>query len=113
MGDAFELNVHLANNRFKAEGFCFYTFEDVEEAIFDEKLRITFGDFENNEIKALEIGKTVSKYLKDEDFTINWDETINSQIEINPFKWDKLYDGDKEFEIEGAYDVFTANQVLK
>lgn len=113
VGDAFELNVHLANNRFKAEGFCFYTFEDVEEAIFDEKLRITFGDFENNEIKVLEIGKTVSKYLKDEEFTINWDETINSQIEINPFKWDKLYDGDKEFEIEGAYDVFTASQVLK
>ena len=62
---------------------------------------------------SINISKTVSKYLKDEDFTINWDETINSQIEINPFKWDKLYDGDKEFEIEGAYDVFTANQVLK
>lgn len=106
VADAFELFVHLNNNKFKAEGFCFYTLEDVEEAIEEEKLKITFGDFENNEDKALEIGKTVSRYLKDENFDINWDETINNQIEINPFKWDKSYDDEKEYEIEGAYEVF-------
>ena len=33
VGDAFELYVHLKNNKFNPEGFCFYTFEDVEEAI--------------------------------------------------------------------------------
>ena len=113
VGDAFELQVHLINNKFKAEGFCFYTFEDVEEAVWDSKLKITFGDFENDEKKALEIGKTVSKYLKDEGFTIDWDETVNNQIEINPLPWDKSYDSDKEFEIEGAYEVFTKNQVLE
>ena len=112
VGDAFELEVHLANNKFKADGFCFYTFEDVEEAVFDGMLKITFGDFENDEAKALEIGKTISRYLKEENFTVNWDESVNNQIEINPFKWDKSYDGDKEYEIEGAYEVFTANQVL-
>ena len=106
VADAFELFVHLNNNKFKAEGFCFYTFEDVEEAVFDGALKITFGDFENDENKALGIGKTVSKYLKEENFKINWDETINNQIEINPFKWDKTYDSDKEYEIEGAYEVF-------
>ena len=106
VADAFELFVHLNNNKFKAEGFCFYTFEDVEEAIEEAKLKITFGDFENNEDKALEIGKTVSKYLKDENFDIVWDETINNQIEINPFKWDKSYNDEKEYEIEGAYEVF-------
>ena len=112
VSDAFELQVHLLNNKFDAKGFCFYTFEEVENAIFDGYLMITFGDFENDEEKALEIGRIVSRYLKDEDLTINWDETINSQIEVNPFSWDKTYDGDKEYEIEGAYEVFTANQVL-
>ena len=111
VADAFELFVHLNNNKLKAEGFCFYTFEDVEEAIEEAKLKITFGDFENNEDKALKIGKTVSKYLKDENLDIEWDETINSQIEINPFKWDKSYNDEKEYEIEGAYEVFK-NQVL-
>ena len=112
VSDAFELQVHLLNNKFDAKGFCFYTFEEVENAIFDGYLKITFGDFENDEEKALEIGRIVSRYLKDEDLTINWDETINSQIEVNPFSWDKTYDGNKEYEIEGAYEVFTANQVL-
>lgn len=104
--DAFELFVHLQNNNFKLEGFCFYTFEDIEEAIYESKLKITFGDFENNEDKALEIGKTVEQYLKQEGFEINWDGTINNQIEIIPFNWDKSFDDEKEYEIEGAYDSF-------
>ncbi len=111
VADAFELHVHLLNNKFEAEGFCFYTFEDVEEAILDENLKITFGDFENNENKALKIGKIVVEYLKDENFAIDWDETINNQIEINNFKWDKSYNSEKDYEIEGAYEIFTTNSV--
>ena len=112
VADAFELFVHLSNNKFKPQGFCFYTFDDVEEAIWDNKLKITFGDYENDEAKALEIGKIVAKYLKDENFEINWDETVNNQIEINPFNWDKSYDDENEYEMEGAYEAFTT-QVLK
>lgn len=107
VSDAFELNVHLINNNFKAEGFCFYTFEDVEEAIEDNILKITFGDFENSESKALEIGKIVAQYFEDEGFEINWDGTVNNQIELIQFKWDKSYDDEKEYEIEGAYEIFT------
>ena len=113
VGDAFELQVHLLNNKFNPEGFCFYTFEDVEEAIFDNKLKITFGDFENDEKKALEVGKIVAESLKIEGFSILWDETVNNQIEINPFKWDKSFNSDKEYEMEGAYDCFIKEEVLK
>lgn len=112
VADAFELYVHLTNNNFTPQGFCFYTLEDVEYAVFDKKLRITFGDFEGDENKALEIGKIVYRYINDEGFAINWDETVNNQIEINPFLWDKSYDSEKEYEIEGAYDVFVKNKVL-
>ena len=112
VADAFELNVHLINNKHHCEGFCFYTFEDVEESVWDAKLKITFGDFENDEDKALKIGRTVAGTLKEEGFTIDWDETVNNQIEINPFKWDKSYDDEKEYEIEGAYDAFTRDKVL-
>lgn len=105
VADAFELLVHLRNNKFEPKGFCFYTFEDIEDAIWDKKLKITFGDFENSENKALEIGKIVGKYLCEE-FSIDWDGTINNQIEISPFEWDKSFDNNKEYEIEGAYDVF-------
>ncbi|WP_296868794.1 DUF6891 domain-containing protein, partial [uncultured Methanobrevibacter sp.] len=43
VNDAFELYVHLVNNKYFPDGFCFYTFEDVEQAILEEKLNITFG----------------------------------------------------------------------
>ena len=112
VADAFELFVHLKNNKFNPEGFCFYTFEDVEDAIWDDKLKITFGDFEGSEEKALEIGKIVAKCLNQE-FSIDWDETINDQIEISPFKWDKSFNGEKEYEIEGAYETFVKKQVIK
>lgn len=113
VADAFELQVHLLNNKFNPVGFCFYTFEDVEEAIWDNKLKITFGDFENNEKKALEIGEIAAESLKSEGFSIIWDGTVNSQIEINPFKWDKSFDSEKEYEIEGAYECFINKDVLK
>lgn len=107
VADVFELYVHLKNNKFSPEGFCFYTFEDVEDAIYDNKLKITFGDFENNEEKALDCGKKIYNALSKE-FDLIWDETINTQIEINPITWDKSYT-DNEYEIEGAYEVYTKN----
>lgn len=110
VADAFELFVHLRNNKFTPEGFCFYTFEDVEDCLFDNNLKITFGDFENDENKALEIGKTVANSLKDANFEIEWDETINNQIVINPFEWDKSFSDDAEYEIEGAYNVYIDNR---
>ncbi len=113
VSDAFELNVHLINNNFHPDGFCFYSFEDIEEAIEEEKLKITFGDFENDEDKALKIGEIVADALKSAGFYLIWDGTINNQIEINPFKWDKSFDYGNEYEIEGAYDVFINNGELK
>lgn len=110
--DAFELFVHLRNNKLSPIGFCFYTFEDVEEAIEDGILKITFGDFENDEHKGLEIGKIVNDALKAENFKINWDGTVNNQIEIIQFVWDKSYSEENEYEIEGAYDNFV-KRVLK
>ena len=112
VADAFELFVHLTNNKFAPIGFCFYTFEDIEYAIYDNMLKITFGDFENNEKKALEIGKVIANCLKDANFDVKWDETVNNQIEINPFVWDKSYE-DKEYGMEGAYEVFIGKKVEK
>lgn len=109
VNDAFELFVHLKNNKHDPIGFCFYTFEDVEEAIEEDKLKITFGDFENNPTKALDIGKIVAKALKNEGFDINWDETVNNQIEINNITWDKTFNENVDYEMEGAFEVYINN----
>ena len=108
VADAFELFIHLRNNKLESRGFCFYTYDDIEEAICEGALNITFGDFEEDEDKALEIGKVVAEALTNNDFNIEWDETINTQIKINPFKWDKSYD-EKEYGMEGAFETFKKN----
>ena len=105
--DIYELYVHLLNNDYSCEGFCFYSFEDVEQAIEEKILKLTFGDFERNEKKSLKIGKLVYQQLTDSNLEVEWDETVNSPIKIIDFIWDKKYDKNKEYEIEGAYDIFT------
>ena len=50
--------------------------------------------------------KTIANVLSQEGFNLNWNESINSQIEIYEFKWDKSFDGDV-YEMEGAFKVFS------
>ncbi|MGN0177176.1 MAG: DUF6891 domain-containing protein [Methanobrevibacter sp.] len=104
--DIFELYAHLINNGLTPEGFCFYTFEDVENAIYEGNLKITFGDFNKDEDKALSIGKIIYNQLKDVNFDVNWDISINTQIKIVNFDWDKSYNENMEYELEGAYELF-------
>lgn len=113
VNDAFELLIHLRNNNMDSEGFCFYTFEDIEEAISEDKLRITFGDFDNDKSKALEIGNTIKDILESSGFNIIWNSTVDEQITIEPFKWDKNFNPEMEYEMEGAFEVFKRNWCKK
>ena len=46
--------------------------------------------------------------LKEANFNVNWDETVNNQIEIS-IKWDKIFDENKEYEMEGAFEAYINN----
>ncbi len=99
--DSFELFTHLRNNKYEVEGFCFYSFEDIEMAIGENSLDIAFGDFEYDEEKGLEIAKTVRDELVSNGFNINWNETIDERIGIKDFNWQKVYE-DREYSMDGA-----------
>ena len=103
--DSFELFVHLRNNKYSPIGFCFYSFEDIEEAIEENNLSIAFGDFEYDEKKGLEIAKTVVNVLKSYGFKINWNESVDERIEIKGFIWKKHFDG-KDYSMDGALEDF-------
>ena len=103
--DSFELFVHLRNNKYSPIGFCFYSFEDIEEAIEENNLSIAFGDFEYDEEKGLEIAKTVVNVLKSYGFKINWNESVDERIEIKGFIWKKHFDG-KDYSMDGALEDF-------
>ena len=103
--DSFELFTHLKNNKYEPIGFCFYTFEDIENAIEENALNIAFGDFEYDEEKGLKIAKKIVKVLKDYGFEINWGESVDEIIEIENFDWKKKYDG-KDYSMDGALEDF-------
>ena len=103
--DSFELFTHLRNNKYSPKGFCFYTFEGIENVIEDNELPIAFGDFEYDEEKGLEIAKKVASVLKSYGFDIDWNESVDEIIEIKNFNWKKHYDGE-EYSMDGALEDF-------
>ena len=103
--DSFELFTHLRNNKYDPVGFCFYTFEDIENVIEDNALSIAFGDFEYDEEKGLEIAQKVAETLKSNGFDINWNDSIDELIEIQNFNWIKHFDN-KEYSMDGALEDF-------
>lgn len=106
--DSFEVFHHLKSQKINAKWFCFYNLQDIEIAIKSNSLNLGFGDFENNTLKSLEIGKTITKILKNNGFSIEWNEDINQRIKIQPFYWKKRFDN-KEYEMEGAFNSFLKN----
>jgi hypothetical protein len=106
--DAFEVFHHLQSKDIVPEGFCFYNFQDIEIAIQTNLLNIAFGDFENNENKYLEIGKKIVHVLRNNGFSVDWNEDINTRIAIDPFKWEKLFDNE-EYQMEGSFNSFLNN----
>ena len=103
--DSFELFTHLRNNKYSPEGFCFYSFEDIENVLEENVLAIAFGDFEYDEKKGLEIAKRVESVLKSYDFDINWNESVDERIEIKNFNWKKHFD-EKEYSMDGALEDY-------
>ena len=103
--DSFELFTHLKNNKYSPIGFCFYTFEDIENVIEDNRLCIAFGDFEYDEEKGLKIAQKVAETLKVNGFDIDWNDSVDELIEIKNFHWRKHFD-DKEYSMDGALEDF-------
>lgn len=103
--DSFELFTHLRNNKFSPIGFCFYTFEDIENVLEENDLAIAFGDFEYDEKKGLEIAKKIVDVLKGYGFEIDWNESADERIMIKCFDWKKHFDG-KEYSMDGALEDF-------
>ena len=103
--DSFELFTHLKNNKYSPIGFCFYTFEDIENVIGDNRLCIAFGDFEYDEEKGLKIAQKVAETLKVNGFDIDWNDSVDELIEIKNFHWRKHFDGE-EYSMDGALEDF-------
>jgi hypothetical protein len=93
-GDSEEIHDDLLKKGIITKGFCYYHWQDVERVVDDSHLYIGFGDFNNNDKDALEIGKQVAAALEEQGFKLNWDNTVATRIEITNIKWQKRFGND-------------------
>ncbi|OXB23959.1 hypothetical protein B0A80_08300 [Flavobacterium tructae] len=92
-----EVERALRENEVESDGYCFYHEQDLARgvAIEDSSLFIAFQKVDNgDDATTIEVGKIVAEVLRDNGFTLNWNESARTKIEIPGFKWQHLFDED-------------------
>jgi hypothetical protein len=92
--DCEEIYDDLLKKGIKTRGFCYYHWQDIERVVDDTHLYIGFGDFNNNDKDALEIGKQIAAALEEQGFRLNWERTVATRIEITNIRWQKRFGND-------------------
>ena len=92
--DCLEIHEALLKKGIKTKGFCYYHWQDIERVVEDSHLYIGFGDFNNNDKEALEIGEQVAATLEAQGFKLNWNRTVATRIEITNITWQKRFGND-------------------
>lgn len=107
-GDSQEIHEDLLKKRIKTSGFCYYHWQDVERVVEDTHLFIGFGNFNNSDKDALEIGKQVAAILESKGFKLNWNNTVDKRIEITNINWQKRF-GNDDCSNEKAIKLLTSS----
>lgn len=86
-------------------GYCYYTGQDLKQAITDNSLLITFGGTkEKDDKKSIIVGNVIAEVLKKSGFEIDWDNSASRPIEILDFKWQNLFVSDEDSDEKWGYD---------
>jgi hypothetical protein len=91
------------------KGFCFYSGENVEKLIYAEAsiLHIGFNSILVDDTPfAVEIGTTIAKRLRENGFTVEWNGTMESSIQIPDFRWKKVFISDEDQQLWDHWRVF-------
>lgn len=99
LDDGFE-EVGIVYNAMKSrgvqmQGYCFYHQQDMERAMDNtvQNLLIAFHSLDNNKRKALAVGERIHALLLQQGFRVKWKHDTEDRIAIEPYVWDKVYDG--------------------
>lgn len=92
-GDCLEIIDELKNIGILAKGYCYYHTQDLERAIGQEKtLFIGYDSHNQNDELAMEVAKKIVDVLKKNGFTIKWNNSLDTRIEISEINWKKTVD---------------------
>lgn len=72
------------------KGYAFFHEQDTESAIDGNGVYLSYGNFplRENESEAIKIGKSVAQRLREADFNVVWNETLQTRIHVS-VKWQR------------------------
>jgi hypothetical protein len=70
-------------------GFLFYGGEDVQAALADEELYLTFGAFEKRNENTPVVARQIIAILTKKGLRSNWSGDIGKRLLLSPFEWRK------------------------
>ncbi len=91
------------------KGFCFYCGENVEKLIYSEAatLHIGFNSIlVDDSPYAVMIGTTIVQRLRENGFTVEWNGTMESCIQVQQFRWKKVFISDEDQQLWDHWRVF-------
>ena len=93
-GDTQEIHEDLKAKGITTRGYCFYHTQDMDGVIDGGNLYLAFGDFDYDDQSGTAIGKEIVAALQDRGFKTNWNESIETRIEVLEIKWQKRFGND-------------------
>ena len=109
LDDANDIHKELKIKNILCRGFCCYDTQDVDGAIDGNFLYLTFGDFDENNKRCIQIGNEINATLQRCGFKTKWDRTCDTRIRIEPFVWQKRF-GNKNCTYDHAKELLSHNK---
>ena len=72
----------LADEGRPVEGYCFSTVADVERMIFEQRLYVGFGVFNETGEGALAVGEHIARVFREHDLQVDWDGSEDRRIQV-------------------------------
>ena len=103
--DGQDVWLDLEDEGVKPIGYCYYHGQDLERVIETGELNIGFhGEKEKNDKEAILIGHQVVEALKNQGFSVSWDESAKKRILIEDFNWQNIFTTDEDVDDKWGYD---------
>lgn len=92
--EVIDVEAELNNYNKFSDGYCFYHEQDLLRAIASENssLNISFQKIDNfQDNVTINVGRKIVEVLNKNNFTVVWDESSTTKIEIQNFKWQYVF----------------------
>jgi hypothetical protein len=75
-------------------GYCYYHEQDLQRVIEPESGNSLIGFYgvdNDDQENALQVGHMIVEQLNQKGFTVRWDQTAGTRIEVENVRWEKVY----------------------